>query len=233
MLTTNSSLPTEAFLNQVLACNPRVAVFDCDGTLWSNNSGTDFMYWEIEQGLLSKPVAEELLRRYDLYLQGEVSEVDMCGEMVSCHAGISLADIAEATVCFSKQHIEPNIFLVMLELVKRLREQGCDLWAVSSTYNLVVREGVIPFGINPLQVLGVELVYKDGVATSELLAVPTDELKAQALEKNGLSHPDVVFGNSIHDLAMLEIAHNPFAINPNQDLRAIFEQRGWPIYQPV
>ncbi len=36
--------------------------------------------------------------------------------------------------------------------------------------------------------------------------VPTDEGKAGALARAGLSRPDAVFGNSIHDLAMLEIA---------------------------
>ena len=32
---------------------------------------------------------------------------------------------------------------------------------------------------------------------------------------------DVCFGNSVHDLAMLEIARHPFAVNPNPDLEKI------------
>jgi phosphoserine phosphatase len=120
----------------------------------------------------------------------------------------------------------------MLELVHKLQAQGADIWAVTSTWSWVVRAGLKPFGIAPDHVLGVEIVCKDGLATSELLAVPTDELKAEALVKAGFPTPDAVFGNSIHDLAMLEIAKAPYAINPNADLRAIAEERQWSVYQP-
>ena len=41
-----------------------------------------------------------------------------------------------------------------------------------------------------------------------------------------------VFGNSMHDLAMLELARNPFVINPNPDLQEIGVARGWPVYWP-
>ncbi|MEO8727004.1 MAG: haloacid dehalogenase-like hydrolase [Acidobacteriaceae bacterium] len=232
MLIANASLATEAFLDHVLSRRPSVAVFDCDGTLWANNSGTEFMDWEIAQGLLPPAAAAQLRRRYALYLNGQVSEVDMCGEMVSCHAGLPLAAINAAIARFAKEYIEPNLFPVMLDLVHRLRAQGCDLWAVSSTYNLVVRQGLVPFGIAPHHVLGVDLVCEKGIATSELIAVPTGELKAIALAQAGLPRPDAVFGNSIHDLAMLQIACQPYVINPNPDLRAIAEQHGWPIYQP-
>lgn len=40
------------FVHSVLRLEPRIAVFDCDGTLWANESGEDFFYWEIEQGLI-------------------------------------------------------------------------------------------------------------------------------------------------------------------------------------
>lgn len=191
------------------------------------------MRWEIAQGLLPTHVADELLRRYDLYLKGEISEVDMCGEMVTCHAGLRLAEITAATSRFAEKHILPNIFPVMLEVVERLRAQGCDIWAVSSTYDLVVREGLAPFGIFGNRVLGAEIAYHDGIATCELLAVPTDEFKAAALVRAGIPHPDVVFGNSMHDVAMLEIARDAYAINPNDDLRAVAEARGWAVYQPL
>ncbi len=228
----SATLTTETFFEHVLSRKPRIAVFDCDGTLWSSNSGLDFMYWEIKQGLLAKQVSEDLLKRFKLYEAGEVSEVDMCGEMVSCHANLRLDDIGAAVKRFAIEHIAPNIFPAMLELVKCLSEQGCDLWAVSSTASWVVREGLIPFGIRPEQVLGVEVATRGDVVTPELIAVPTDELKAAALVKAGLPHPDAVFGNSIHDLAMLEIARASYAVNPNDDLRAIAETRNWPIYQP-
>jgi phosphoserine phosphatase len=42
-----------------------------------------------------------------------------------------------------------------------------------------------------------------------------------------------VFGNSVHDQAMLEIAKYPFCVNPNPDLEQVARERGWPVYWPV
>jgi len=40
----------QEFERLVLDSNPKVAVFDCDGTLWGGDAGTGFMSWSIEQG---------------------------------------------------------------------------------------------------------------------------------------------------------------------------------------
>ena len=87
---------------------------------------------------------------------------------------------------------------------------------MSSTNKWVVAEGVREFGIPEERVLAAEVKVADGNITSELVDVPTDEAKAAALVRVGLARPDAVFGNSIHDLAMLEIAsvrlsREPFA----------------------
>ena len=64
------------------------------------------------------------------------------------------------------------------------------------------------FGIPENRVLAAEVRVANGLITSEITLVPTDEGKAEALRSVGLSAPDAVFGNSIHDLAMLEIAQH-------------------------
>ncbi|MEI9967570.1 MAG: hypothetical protein WDM87_02700 [Terracidiphilus sp.] len=73
---------------------------------------------------------------------------------------------------------------------------------------------------------------KDGMITSEIVDVPTDEAKAVALNRVGLPAPDAVFGNSIHDLAMLEIAQRPFPVNPSPALLEAAAKRGWGYFRP-
>ncbi|HEX5434541.1 MAG TPA: haloacid dehalogenase-like hydrolase, partial [Candidatus Angelobacter sp.] len=58
------SSSAQAFLDSVLALSPKIAVFDCDGTLWSGDSGADFFYWEVKRGLLPARTAEWALARY-------------------------------------------------------------------------------------------------------------------------------------------------------------------------
>jgi len=62
--------------------------------------------------------------------------------------------------------------------------------------------------------------------------VPTDEGKARALRRVGLDRPDAVFGNSIHDLAMLEIARNAFPVNPSPALLKAVAANGWGYFRP-
>jgi phosphoserine phosphatase len=71
-----------------------------------------------------------------------------------------------------------------------------------------------------------------GCATDRLIRVPTDEGKAVIVRERIGHAVDAVFGNSIHDAAMLELARHAFAINPNPDLDALAAQRGWTVYRP-
>ncbi len=72
----------------------------------------------------------------------------------------------------------------------------------------------------------------DGYASDRILRVPTDELKAVAIREVIGRPVDAVFGNSVHDYAMLEIARWPFCVNPNPDLQQLAEEKGWPVYWP-
>lgn len=221
-----------AFIDSVLALEPRVIAFDCDGTLWSGDAGADFMYWEIEQKLLPDETSHWLLARYKEYLAGKVSEEDMCGEMVQVHRGIPVTKIVAAAKRFFAEVVERRIFPEMQELAHRLIAAGREVWAVSSTNDWVVIEGVKRFGIPAGRVLAASVKSVNGVATDELIQIPSDEGKRTALRKVLTRKLDVSFGNSIHDVAMLELAEHPFAINPNPDLAAIAKERLWTIYQP-
>src|SRR5512135_3710987 len=79
----------EEFIAHVLALKPNIAVFDCDGTLWSGDAGADFFYWEIERGIVGPEVAQWARARYKQYQAGKVSEERICGEMVTMNHGVS------------------------------------------------------------------------------------------------------------------------------------------------
>jgi len=56
-----------AFVQSVLDLEPRLAVFDCDGTLWAGDAGEAFFYWAMEHGLMAKDVAAWAVYRYRDY----------------------------------------------------------------------------------------------------------------------------------------------------------------------
>ena len=223
----------EDFIHAVTNLQPRVAAFDCDGTLWFGDSGMKFMYWEIEEGLIPPDVASWMLRRYDEYMAGRVSEDDICGEMVQIHRGIEEQKIREFAARFVKSNVMPHFFPEMKLMIDSLRRQGCDIWAVSSTNNWVIEEAVKEVGISADRMLAVRVDIEEGVATDRLGEMTSGPGKARALRRVLTKHLEVSFGNSIFDLEMLELSQNPFPVNPNDDLRKISEERGWRFYQPA
>jgi phosphoserine phosphatase len=222
----------EEFVGAVLRLQPRVAVFDCDGTLWRADSGEQFFYWEIERGLLPAEVVEWARPRYADYKAGRVGEEEMCGEMVTLHGGLPHETLDRAAAEFFEERIVPGIFPEMLELTRALAGQGCELWAISSTNDWVVRAGAGRFGIPAERVIAACVEIAGGCATERLIRVPTGERKASAIRELLPRRPDAAFGNSLHDLAMLELAPHAFAVNPNSDLECIARQRGWTVYHP-
>jgi phosphoserine phosphatase len=226
-------LTTPEFQQAVLTLNPKVAVFDCDGTLWSGDAGSRFMNWSMEQGLLSRDLTEWLDERHRSYRRGEVSELIICGEMVQVYRSLRLDEMRAAAANFFREHIEQNIFPEMLSLVTELQSRGTEIWAVSSTNEWVIEEGVKRFNIPAGHILAAAVHIRDGLVTGDLRDIPTDEGKVASLKRMGITAPDCVFGNSIHDAAMLSIARKAFPVNPSDALVEESLKRGWPIYFPA
>ncbi|MBS1821131.1 MAG: haloacid dehalogenase-like hydrolase [Acidobacteria bacterium] len=227
------SLSTEEFQSSAYSLSPKVAVFDCDGTLWSGDAGSTFMKWTIDTGLVSREATDWIDARYRAYHRGEVSEIAICGEMVQIYQGLREDELRKAAREFFAAKIERNIFPEMLELVAALRANGADIWAVSSTNDWVIEEGVRRFSIPADRVLAAKVESKNGIVTDTLLDVPTDEGKVASLARVGITSPDAVFGNSIHDAAMLAIARRAFPVNPTAGLLDRCAQENWPVYYPA
>jgi phosphoserine phosphatase len=210
----------------------KVAVFDCDGTLWGGDAGYGFMIWSIDQGIVSRSTSDWMDTRHRAYLAGSVSEAQICGEMVQMYAGLREQELRSAAARYVAESVRPHFFAEIASLVAELHKRKVELWAVSSTNKWVVGEGVLHFGIPEERILAAEVKVADGIITSDLVDVPTDGAKAEALRRVGLPHPDAVFGNSLHDLAMLEIAVRPFPVNPSLGLLEECARRGWGYFRP-
>jgi len=230
----NGSLSPAAqhFLELVLQLRPHVAAFDCDGTLWSGDAGETFFDWEIKRGVVTPEVARAMRARYAEYKAGKVSEDDMCGEMVTMHERLAEAVVMEAATEFMSSAFPGGVFPEMQELVNRLRDAECDIWAVSSSNEWVIRAGVKQFGIPPDRILAAKVELDGNLVTNRLVRVPSGPGKPKVLRQVVNKTIDAAFGNSKWDVDMLAHARHAFAINPNPDLEAWAQQQGWTVYFP-
>jgi HAD superfamily phosphoserine phosphatase-like hydrolase len=224
---------TNEFLDSILRLELRVTAFDCDGTLWAGDAGERFFDWELRQGdIVPEVLVRPMRERYAAYRRGEVDETTMCGEMVTMHQGISELKMMDAASHFFDQLFVAQIFPDMRELVRRLRENGCEVWAVSSSNEWVIRAGMKHFGIPENRILAAKVEVDGGIVTDRLIRVPSGAGKPQVLREVVKKEIDAAFGNSRWDAEMLAMAKHAFAVNPNPDLESAARENGWRIYFP-
>ena len=94
----------------VFGLDPQVAVFDCDGTIWSGDAGYQFMVWSIEQGLVSRSASDWIDTRHRAYMAGTVSELEICGEMTQVYAGLREQELKSAAAEFVQKYVQSRIF---------------------------------------------------------------------------------------------------------------------------
>jgi phosphoserine phosphatase len=152
----------QEFERLVLDSKPKVAVFDCDGTLWSGDSGSGFMTWSMEQGLVSRSTIDWIDTRYRAYLAGKVSELVICGDMVQMYEGLRDQELRAAAAQYVREFVHPRVFPELAALLGTLRHAWVELWAVSSTNRWVIAEGVREFGIPEERVLAAEVRLDGG-----------------------------------------------------------------------
>jgi phosphoserine phosphatase len=223
---------SDLLIESVLKLSPRLAVFDCDGTLWSGDAGEGFFDWELKRGVVPDEVVRWARARYADYREGKVSEDDMCGEMVTIHQGLKETDVLALARTFFEEHFVARIFPEMKELVLRLQKAGCDVWAVSSTNEWVIRQAMVHIGIPARKILAAAVAIKHGVITNHLTRLPSGPGKPKAILAEIGEVPDVAFGNSRWDAAMLALSRFAVAVNPNPDLEKMAQEKSWTIYWP-
>ncbi len=229
-----SNMPERAasFLDLVLRLEPHIAVFDCDGTLWAPDAGEGFLDWELQRGLVAPDIVRWVRARYADYKAGKVPEDVMCGEMVTIHAGLRDDVVEHAAEEYFAPHVEPGIFPEMRMLVTRLQQQGCAVWAVSSSNQWIIRVAMRRFAIPSERILAAEVAVEKGVITDRLIRIPTGPGKATAIREKIRGTVDAAFGNTRWDAEMLKLARHPFAINPNPDFEQLARKSKWTIYFP-
>ena len=226
------SVRMTSFIDSVLRLEPMLTAFDCDGTLWSGDAGESFFACEMHNGLVSDDIARWARARHADYKAGKVSEEVMCGEMVTLHKGLEEAVIQEATDRFFEDNLVSGIFPEMQALLHRLHDNGCEVWAVSSSNQWIIRSAMPHFKIPCERILATEVRVIGGRVTDQLIRIPSGPGKPEAIQSVVKRVPDATFGNSQWDREMLAMSPHPFAINPKPDLEKIAHEQGWQVYFP-
>lgn len=215
----------------------RLALFDLDHTLLPIDSDYEWGEFTIRLGWCD---ASEFKRRnaqyFEQYRAGTLDIHDYVRFATEAIRRQGEQASARAHSQFMDEVIRPALRPQALELVERHRQSGDHLLIVTATNDFVTRPIADLFGVHEL--IAVELERdQQGRLTGGIVGTPSArEGKVQRMNEwlaaRDLGWHDVeatFYTDSLNDLALLERVAYPVATNPDQRLRSLAGQRGWPI----
>lgn len=214
----------------------KVAFYDFDGTLAGGNVVTRYLYYAKHC-----PSALESFYRRSIAIGGvpwwllidSWSRAAFNRQFFKQYAGFPEDWLWSKGLGLFEDETRERIYKGSAELLQRDRDEGYRVVLVTGGLDFAVAEASRSLGFDDL--LANKMVFSDGIATGRLCEpLLAEKGKTDAMRDYCRQH-DVDLGSlkaysdSYSDLAMLEMAAFPTAVNPDKKLRRISEQRGWPV----
>lgn len=212
----------------------RLALFDLDNTLLGGDSDHAWGDYLCERGILD-PIAYKNRNDefYQDYLAGKLDQSAYLEFTLEILARTEMAQLDEWHSDFMRDCVEPIILPKGLELLKKHRDAGDKLVIITATNRFITGPIAARLGVETLLATECEMV--DGRYSGRSIDVPCfREGKVTRLnrwlEENGLNLDDSCFySDSMNDLPLLEQVTHAVAVDPDPNLRAEAEKRGWPV----
>ena len=219
------------------------AIFDIEGTLYTNPMGRGFMAYAAANGrsLRSNAYFGSLLPLFCLSKLGIVSRESLNTTAITRMAWLIQGyDRREADAAFAwvaEQFILPSGHKSVLERWEHHRRAGHLLLIASGGLAPCVRR--IGAALQAAGTAGTEIEMQDGRCTAQTGSpvVIGREKAVRTLRLVEQLGADVdwpasyAYADSFHDLAFLELAGRPTAVHPDKKLRRIAAERGWPVLE--
>ena len=212
----------------------RLALFDLDNTLLAGDSDHSWGEFLCETGHVD---AVEYRARNDAfyadYCAGKLDVVAYQSFTQAILARTEATELARWQAEFMRDVIEPIILAKGEALLREHREAGDKLVIITATNRFITAPIAARLGVETL--LATECGMDNGRYTGHVAGVPCYQAGKvvrlnEWLAETGLSLDGAYFySDSRNDLPLLEAVANPVAVDPDDTLRAIVGERGWPV----
>ena len=211
------------------------AFFDLDKTILARSSALAFTRPFYKGGLIRRSdVIRSAYAQYMFHSSGaDHDQMEaMRRYMSTLVTGWDVAKVRSIVAETLDSIIDPMVYEEAVALIESHQAAGRDVIIISSSGTEVVEPIGARLGVD--LAVGSQLAEEEGRYTGEILFYAYGEGKAQAMrdlaaERDYDLADCYAYTDSITDLPMLEIVGHPTAVNPDAGLRAIAEERGWPI----
>nr|WP_301281937.1 HAD family hydrolase [Halomonas sp. 707B3] len=211
-----------------------MAIFDLDNTLLSIDSDHAWGEFLLEQGAVDPVAYREANERFMAdYNAGTLDMAAFLEMALKPLAENTPEQLAAWHQQFMASKIEPHILPKAEELLARHRTKGDTMLIITATNRFITGPIAERLGVDDLIAVDPEMV--DGRYTGRVDGVPSYRegkvIRLQAwLEAQDITMDGAWFYSDSHnDLPLLEKVDHPVAVDPDDTLRKVAEERHWRI----
>jgi HAD superfamily hydrolase (TIGR01490 family) len=213
-----------------------LALFDLDNTLLAGDSDYNWSLFLISEGLLDAKTHHDRNEQfYADYKAGQLNIVEFLKFQLKPLSEHSKAFLDELHKKYMQKIIRPMMTVKAQNLVDKHKAAGDLCVVITATNSFVTKPIATAYGIEHL--IGSDPEMVNGQYTGGVTGVPTyKEGKVtrlnQWLEARGKKLSDFetsyFYSDSLNDLALLELVTNPVAVDADETLKKIAQEKGWP-----
>jgi len=213
----------------------KLAVFDIDGTIFRWTFIAELMTALTREGIFPKSVIKQTEKLYfdwkdrrgtwDDYI---MSVVNATNNALKGKSEKEVDEIIKEIVLKKKD----NLYVFTRDLVKKLKEEGYFLLAISASPEKIVSGFTKALGFDKYYGTVYEIINGKytGRELNEIIFNKHDVLQSFLKENPKIILKDSVgVGDSHSDISFLEMVENPIAFNPEKKLAEFAKARGWRI----
>ena len=211
-----------------------LALFDLDNTLLIGDSDYLWGCFLVEKGLVDKQLYEEANERfYQQYVEGELDIHEFLRFALTPLADNDPDLLHSMHEEFMQQHIRPIMSKTGMEKIAQHQAQGDHTVIITATNSFVTGPIAEAFGVHHL--IATEPEKINGKYTGNVEGTPCfqhgkiERLHAWLEQSKQEFSNSWFYSDSHNDLPLLEEVTHPVAVDPDETLRTIAEERGWQI----
>lgn len=212
------------------------AFFDLDKTILAKSSSLAFAKPLYEGGLIGRSAVLKSAYAQFVFLTSGADHdqmEQMRAYMQALCAGWPVEQVRQIVADTLDEVVDPIVFTEAVELIGEHRAAGRDVIVISSSGTEIVEPICDRLGVD--RAVGTQMAVDDsGNYTGEILFYAYGENKAVAMkalcQEFGYDlEKSYAYTDSHTDLPMLELVGHPHAVNPDEALRTVAVEKGWPI----
>lgn len=212
----------------------RLAIFDLDNTLIAGDSDHSWGEFLVRKKLVDEQVYAQANDRF--YQDYKLGTLDIHQYLAFSLAPLqqhSMIELERLHQEFMRDNIEPMMLPKSASLLQQHRDQGDYLLIITATNSFVTRPIARYLGVD--DILATEPEVQNNRYTGRTTGTPCFQegkvIRLQEWLKQHQRQLDDAFfySDSINDLALLEQVANPVAVDPDERLAKVAEEKGWQI----